>query len=145
MNKVQLYGWIMTEPNLTYVDTKKGDLARVSFVLGCERPNQQNRKKGQKKAFDNVPCVAWGTIAEMIEKNLSRMNRLIVTNGSFTVNKYKDKSGNWKTSMFCTVIGVDFVDSKNYNGKTVTIGDNEIYLPSYGDDDLELPETPFTM
>ena len=101
MNKLELMGRLTKD-----VELKKGKNDKEYAVFTLAIPRKEN-----KEITDFVDCVAFGKLAEALQKYTEKGNRLIVT-GSIHFDKYQDKDGNNKTSIF------DKYQDKDGNNKT---------------------------
>lgn len=102
MNKLELMGRLTKD-----VELKKGKNDKLFAVFTLAIPRKEN-----KEIADFVDCVAFGKLAEALQKYTEKGNRLIVT-GSIHFDKYQDKDGNNKTSINVIVDDFFFVDFKN--------------------------------
>lgn len=106
MNIVILMGRTTKEIDLRYTAQSFMPVAR--FTLAVDRPYT---KQGEEKKTDFIPCVAFGRLAENLEKYV-RKGRRIVIEGRIQVDSYDrdDKSKGYSTSVI--VERFHFADSK---------------------------------
>ena len=90
-NKVQLIGNVGQEPTITNLECGK-KVARVSLAT-----NESYKNAKGEKVIDTQwhTLVAWGKIAELIEKYVDK-GREIAIEGKLTSRCYDDKQGNKK-------------------------------------------------
>ena len=105
MNIVILMGRTVKDIELRYT-AKSMPVAR--FTLAVDRPYT---KQGEEKKTDFISCVAFGRLAENLEKYI-RKGRRIVIEGRIQVNSYDrdDRSKGYSTSVI--VERFHFADSK---------------------------------
>lgn len=87
-NKVQLIGNLGKDPQVTTTQEGK-KMARFSMATHDSYRNQ-NGEKVQQTEWHNL--VAWGKIAELAEKMLSK-GKEIAVEGKLTHKRYTDKNG----------------------------------------------------
>ena len=106
MNIVILMGRTTKEIDLRYTAQSFMPVAR--FTLAVDRPY---KKQGEEKKTDFISCVAFGRLAENLEKYV-RKGRRIVIEGHIQVDSYDrdDKSKGYSTSVI--VERFHFADSK---------------------------------
>ena len=106
MNKVILLGRLTADPELRY--TTGTNIPVCRFRLAVDRPYT---KQGEEKKTDFISCVAFGRLAENLEKYI-RKGRRIVIEGRIQVDSYDrdDRSKGYSTSV--VVERFHFADSK---------------------------------
>jgi len=106
MNKVILLGRLTADPELRY--TTGTNIPVCRFRLAVERPYT---KQGEEKKTDFISCVAFGRLAENLEKYI-RKGRRIVIEGRIQVDSYDrdDRSKGYSTSVI--IERFYFADSK---------------------------------
>jgi len=106
MNIVILMGRTTKEIDLRYTAQSFMPVAR--FTLAVDRPY---KKQGEEKETDFISCVAFGRLAENLEKYV-RKGRRIVIEGRIQVDSYDrdDRSKGYSTSVI--VDRFHFADSK---------------------------------
>jgi single-strand DNA-binding protein len=90
-NKVQLIGYPGAEPDVRITDNGK---KRVRFnMVTTESYRNANGEKVTESQWHHL--VAWGKVAELIEKHLVK-GREIAIEGRLVTRSYNDKDGNKK-------------------------------------------------
>lgn len=103
MNKIEILGRMVQ--NIEMKESKQDKTKKYGvFTLAVPR-------KTDKEKTDFIQCVAFGKLAETIEKYTEKGNRIIVE-GSLQIDKYDDKDGNKKISVSIIVNDFYFVDFK---------------------------------
>jgi len=87
-NKVQLIGNVGQEPVITNLENNK-KVARLSMATN---ETYKNAKGEKVQSTDWHTIVAWGKIAEIIEKYVTKGKEIIVE-GKLTSRSYEDKEG----------------------------------------------------
>ena len=87
-NKVQLIGNVGNEPEITNLDSGK-KVAKFSIATN-EFYKNSNGEKEQNTQWHNV--VAWGKIAEIIEKYVGK-GKEVALDGKLTSRSYETKEG----------------------------------------------------
>ena len=95
-NKVVLLGGLTKDPELK--QTNNGT-SYLRFSLACAYAAKGNDGQWTEKA-DYVPCMAWGNVAETIDKYCIKGSQIFIEGKVFT-NSYKNKDGRdiWDTSV----------------------------------------------
>lgn len=112
MNKAILIGRLARDPEVRY--TQQGT-AIAQFTLAV---NRRVKKDSKQQTADFIPVVAWGKLAELVGKHLSKGKRIGIE-GRIQVRNYDAKDG---TKRYVTEIMMDemeFLDSKG-NGQQNT-------------------------
>lgn len=106
MNLVILMGRTTKDIDLKY--TAQSNIPVARFTLAVDRPYT---KQGEEKKTDFISCVAFGRLAENLEKYI-RKGRRIVIEGRIQVDSYDrdDRSKGYSTSVI--VERFHFADSK---------------------------------
>ena len=107
MNKTQLIGRLTNEPEIAYSTTNDGELARAKFTLAVDRP--KNREK-----TDFIRCIAWGGVAEVIEKYVKKGYRIGVA-GHIETGSYQNKEGQTVYTTDVVVEDLDLLEPKHDN------------------------------
>jgi len=133
MNLVILMGRTTKDIDLRY--TAQSNIPVARFTLAVERPYT---KQGEEKKTDFISCVAFGRLAENLEKYI-RKGRRIVIEGRIQVDSYDrdDRSKGYSTSVI--VERFYFADSKpGEQAQKVSQPDPEMvgFEPLDSDDDL---------
>ncbi len=106
MNKVILLGRLTADPELRY--TTGTNIPVCRFRLAVERPYT---KQGEEKKTDFISCVAFGRLAENLEKYI-RKGRRIVIEGRIQVDSYDRDDGSKGYSTSVIIERFYFADSK---------------------------------
>ena len=133
MNIVILMGRTTKEIDLRYTAQSFMPVAR--FTLAVDRPY---KKQGEEKKTDFISCVAFGRLAENLEKYV-RKGRRIVIEGRIQVDSFDrdDRSKGYSTSVI--VERFHFADSKpGIQAQEVSQPEPEMdgFEPLDSDDDL---------
>ena len=106
MNLVILMGRTTKDIELRY--TAQSNIPVARFTLAVDRPYT---KQGEEKKTDFISCVAFGRLAENLEKYISKGRRIVIE-GRIQVDSYDrdDKSKGYSTSVI--VERFHFADSK---------------------------------
>lgn len=83
-------------------------MAIARFSLAVDR---RFKKEGEPTA-DFINCVAFGKVAEIIEKYVFKGTKLIV-NGEWKTGSYTNKDGNKVYTNDCVINNIEFAESKN--------------------------------
>lgn len=111
MNKIEILGRMVQN-----IEIKEGKNTKYGkFTLAVPRKND-------KETTDFVNCVAFGKLAETIEKYTEKGNRILVE-GSLQLDKYEDSKGTTRTSITIIVNDFYFIDFKRKEEKQETIDD----------------------
>ena len=88
--------------------SQDGKTSICKFTLAC---NRRFKKEGQPDA-DFISCIAFGKVAEFIEKYFSKGMKMFVEQGSWQTGSFTDKDGNKVYTNTLLVESVDFCESK---------------------------------
>lgn len=108
INSVVIMGRLTADPELK---TTNSGLSVTRFTVAVDRQYQKDKEK--KADFINV--VAWRQTAEFVSRYFSK-GSMIAVQGSIQTDKYKDKSGNSRTSFQVVADNVSFCGSKQESG-----------------------------
>ena len=128
INKVTLFGRIGKELEIRY---SQSGTAVLGFTLATSSSYKDGSGVWQEKTEWNN-CVAFGKVAEIIEKYCGKGDRLYVE-GRLQTDKY-EKEGETKYTTKVVVNEVTLIEGKKDN----TQGESDTPQPDSGDDD-ELP------
>ena len=137
MNQVLLTGRLAKQPVLR--KTTSGTSV-ASFTLACAR---YPKKEGQPDA-DFIDCVAWGNIADNVNKSLRKGSQALVR-GRLQKRSYDDKNGKKVYITEVIVDMVEFLDRKELNANEMEPTQGDVYDMPQNEDfsmpymDLELP------
>lgn len=107
MNKVILCGRLTRDPEIRHSQGEQAT-AIARFTLAVDR---RFKKEGEQNA-DFISCVAFGKIAEIIEKYCKQGTKLIVE-GRWQTGSYTNKDGNKVYTNDCLVESMEFAESKS--------------------------------
>ena len=107
MNKCILMGRLVRDIEIRYT-AGENHLAISRFTVAVNRP----KKKGEEKAVaDFINCIAFGALAEMLEKYFVKGDPICVT-GAWHTGSYENKEGATVYTNELAVAEVDFVPQK---------------------------------
>lgn len=106
MNIVTLLGRLTRDPEIRYSQGENA-MAIARFTLAVDK---NFKKKDDKANFIN--CVAFGKIAETVEKHVFKGSKIAVI-GEWTTGSYKNKDGNTVYTNDCNISKLEFCDSKS--------------------------------
>ena len=106
MNFVALIGRLTRDPEIRYSQGENA-MAIARFTLAVDK---NFKKKDDKANFIN--CVAFGKIAETVEKHVFKGSKIAVI-GEWTTGSYKNKDGNTVYTNDCNISKLEFCDSKS--------------------------------
>lgn len=104
LNIIAIMGRLTRDVELRHTNSGK---AVASFTLAVERDTKNDN--GDRDA-DFIDCVAFGTTAEFIERNIHKGQR-IVTHGRLQIRRWQDKDGNNRRNSEILVQSVYFADT----------------------------------
>ena len=105
MNKAIMCGRVVRDPEVRYGDNQKA-VARFSLAV-----DRRFTREGDPTA-DFFNCTAFGKIAEVVEKHVTKGTKLIIT-GRIQNDNYTNKDGQKVYSVQVIVDEQEFADSKN--------------------------------
>lgn len=103
MNMIAIMGRLTKEPEIRTAQNGNS-VARFGVAVDFF--------KGKEKATDYFNCVAFGNLADNIQKYFRKGDQIGIT-GTIHQDKYKDKSGNDRADWAVYVHGFDFGAKKN--------------------------------
>ena len=106
MNIVTLIGRLTKNPEIRYSQGENA-MAIARFTLAVDK---NFKKKDDKANFIN--CVAFGKIAETVEKHVFKGSKIAVI-GEWATGSYKNKDGNTVYTNDCNISKLEFCDSKS--------------------------------
>ena len=106
MNFVTLIGRLTKNPEIRYSQGENA-MAIARFTLAVDK---NFKKKDDKANFIN--CVAFGKIAETVEKHVFKGSKIAVI-GEWTTGSDKNKDGNTVYTNDCNISKLEFCDSKS--------------------------------
>ena len=104
MNKVIMCGRLTRDPDVRYGDNQKA-VARFSLAV-----DRRFTREGDPTA-DFFNCTAFGKIAEVVEKHVTKGTKLIIT-GRIQNDNYTNKDGQTVYSVQILVDELEFAESK---------------------------------
>lgn len=113
MNVVNLIGRLTRDPELRYLPSGSPN---VRFNLAVDRglskeKKQEAESKGQATA-DFINCIAWGKLAETIDRYFRKGSRIGIT-GTIQTGSYARKDGSKVYTTDVLVRNIDFIDYSN--------------------------------
>ena len=105
MNKWIGMGRLVRDPEVRY--TGQDAKAIAKFTIACDR----RFKKDNEPSADFISCVAFGKIAEFIEKYVKKGTKVVVE-GRWQTGSYEDKEGKKIYTNDCIVESCEFAESK---------------------------------
>lgn len=129
MNKVHIIGRLTRDPEVRYA---QGDNATATarFTLAVDR---KFKKDGQQDA-DFIGCVAFGKIAEHVERYYKQGMKMVLS-GRITTGNYTNKDGVKVYTTDIVAEEVEFAESKGSGGDNSTKSNNSRPAPSSAMDD----------
>ena len=107
MNRVSLSGRPTRDPEVRY-SQGTNPMAVAKFTLAVDR---RFKKDGEQSA-DFINCVAFGKVAETIEKYVHQGNKIIVE-GRWQTGSYTNKDGVKVYTNDCNVESIEFCESRS--------------------------------
>ncbi len=104
MNKVELMGRLTKDIELKTMKSKKKSEKRKYAKFTLAVPRKMNREE-----TDFIDCVAFGKVAEVIKKYVSKGLRIIII-GSLQISSYENDEGEKRKSVSIIVEDFYFVD-----------------------------------
>ena len=129
MNIVTLIGRLTKNPEIRYSQGENA-MAIARFTLAVDK---NFKKKDDKANFIN--CVAFGKIAETVEKHVFKGSKIAVI-GEWTTGSYKNKDGNTVYTNDCNISKLEFCESKNNKPSN----DNPPPAPRDNDGFMNIPD-----
>ena len=128
MNKLLMNGRLTKDPEVRYGGADNSAVAK--FTIASDR---KFKKDGMQNA-DFIPCVAFGKIAEFIEKYGRKGSKFIIE-GHMSSGAYVSKEGKKVYTLECAVESIEFDESSKE--KSPSKSDDEfLSMPDSTDDDL---------
>lgn len=134
MNKVELIGRLIKEPELRYTNNNK-PVSNFSIAVN-------KRVNGENKA-DYINCVAWNTTAEFITKYFKK-GQAIALVGRLQNRSYEDNNGQKRNVIEVVIEETEFVGNKLEEIKETKEDKEKIYKEFYEEhQDLNNDDMPF--
>lgn len=111
MNKVILMGRITRDAEIRYTQGEKST-AIARFSLAVDR---RFKKDNDEQNTDFISCIAFGKIAEFLEK-FGRKGTKFVVDGRIQTGSYNNKDGQKVYTTDVVVENIEFAESKNRSG-----------------------------
>ena len=111
MNKVILMGRITRDAEIRYTQGEKST-AIARFSLAVDR---RFKKDNDEQNTDFISCIAFGKIAEFLEK-FGRKGTKFVVDGRIETGSYNNKDGQKVYTTDVVVENIEFAESKNSSG-----------------------------
>ena len=137
MNKVILMGRLTRDPEIRY-SSGQNSIAVGRFNLAVDR---RFKKEGEEQQADFISCVAFGKIAEFLEK-YTRQGTKLVIEGRIQTGSYTNRDGNKVYTTDVVVEDQEFAESKaasQANGNNYTPARPEPSAAS-GDGFMNIPD-----
>ena len=102
MNKIQIIGNLVRDPETRSVSGYNGDTQVCSFTVaanGRRRSNQNNQNGQQQDDTLFIRVSVWGTRADVCQRYLAKGNKVFVTGELQQPRTYQDQSGNTRVSL----------------------------------------------
>lgn len=143
MNKVILMGRITRDAEIRYTQGEKST-AIARFSLAVDR---RFKKDNDEQNTDFISCIAFGKIAEFLEK-FGRKGTKFVVDGRIQTGSYNNKDGQKVYTTDVVVENIEFAESKNSSGSggstnqpapapsSPSAGDGFMNIPDGIDDEL---------
>ena len=125
MNSVSLVGRLTRDPEVRY----KEDLAIARFTIAVDRPTKE-------KTSDFPSCIAFGKVAENVEKYLAKGSQVAVL-GRIQTGSYTNKDGQKVYTTDVVAERVEFV------GKKESSEEKPAEKPLEGFEQISADEIPF--
>ena len=125
MNKIILMGRLTRDPEIRYGGRDiTSTIANFGFAV-----NRKYKREGDPDA-DFFNCTAFGKVAEVAEKYLSRGMKILIT-GHIQNNNYTNKNNEKVYSVQVIVSEIEFAESKNSSNNTTApaVPDNASDIP----------------
>lgn len=111
MNKVILMGRLTRDPEIRY-SSGQNSIAVGRFNLAVDR---RFKKEGEEQQADFISCVAFGKIAEFLEK-YTRQGTKLVIEGRIQTGSYTNRDGIKVYTTDIVVENAEFAESKRAAG-----------------------------
>lgn len=103
MNRVLLSGRLTKDPD---IKIRNGRLTVANFVLAVQRTSNPSE-------CNYIQCVAFGNTADIVQRYLKQGIKIIVDDGEWRTDEYKDQYGNRIYTNQCWVKHFEFAESKS--------------------------------
>lgn len=136
MNRVILMGRLVRDAEVRYSEGANS-MAIARFTLAVDR----RIKKENQPSADFISCVAFGKVAEFVEKWTKKGTKVVVE-GRWQTGNYEDKEGKTVYTNDCMIDSCEFAESKKAETEAPTpspAGDGFMNIP----DNIDESELPF--
>lgn len=134
MNKWIGMGRLVRDPEVRY--TQGQDAKAISkFTIACDR----RFKKENEPSADFISCVAFGKVAEFIEKYVKKGTKVVVE-GRWQTGSYEDKEGKKVYTNDCIVESCEFAESKKDSSSSDTSQTPPPTPSDVGDGFMNIPD-----
>lgn len=123
MNKLNLIGRVVKEPNITHTQGSN-PMTIAKFTLAVDR---KFKKDGEQSA-DFPNCVAFGKVAEIIEKYVAKGTKIGVS-GRIQTGSYTNKDGQKVFTTDVMVEELEFCESKSNTSAPKSSGTDFMNIP----------------
>lgn len=135
MNKVILMGRITRDAEIRYTQGEKST-AIARFSLAVDR---RFKKDNDEQNTDFISCIAFGKIAEFLEK-FGRKGTKFVVDGRIQTGSYNNKDGQKVYTTDVVVENIEFAESKNSSGSGGSTNQPAPSSSSAGDGFMNIPD-----
>lgn len=130
MNKVILMGRLTRDPDVRWTQGQDAKaIARLTLAV------DRRIKADNQPSADFISCVAFGRVAEFIEKYINKGTKIVVE-GRWQTGSY-EKDGNKIYTNDCVIDSCEFAESKKSNDNS---NDNQPAPADCGDGFMNIPE-----
>lgn len=134
MNKVMLMGRTTRDAEIRYTQGEKST-AIARFSLAVDR---RFKRDNDEQNADFISCIAFGKIAEFLEK-FGRKGTKFVVEGRIQTGSYSNKDGQKVYTTDVVVENIEFAESKNSSGSGGSTN-QPAPAPSAGDGFMNIPD-----
>lgn len=106
MNKVQLLGRLVADPDVTYKENRK---IYTRFRLAVDSV-YKNKEGTRKTSF--IPCIVWGRAAELFGNTIRKGQRILITDGHIETGEYLDDTGERQYTWNVVVTAFEYIEKK---------------------------------
>ena len=131
MNKAILMGRLTRDPETRYSQGEK-PMAIASFSLAVDR---KYKKQGDEVTADFFNCTAFGKLAEVVEKYVTKGSKIFIT-GRIQNDNYTNKEGQKVYGIKIMVDELEFAESKASREQEVQQGNDNSH-PTMGEPDAD--------
>lgn len=135
MNKWIGMGRLVRDPEVRYTQGQDAK-AIAKFTIACDR----RFKKENEPSADFISCVAFGKVAEFIEKYVKKGTKVVVE-GRWQTGSYEDKEGKKVYTNDCIVESCEFAESKKDSSSSDTSQTPPPTPSDVGDGFMNIPDT----